>query len=336
MSAGSASDINFRAEELNSYLHLEKYRVILFGEQHNAKFDPEVKYHLITDLNTRTGARHIFLEASVSNAWHINRYLQTGDTSFLYNSTTNYSHSRYTILWEKLYEYNRRLPDSNKIVFHGVDFERSDVFQTLKQLSPAGQRVPAILQPIMDTINAHVSEPPLRMWNIINGKFVLYDNSSFTKALRYVQNQFSAHPNDTRLYFGTNYTVVKDIITNRAPVEVMPKHRNKFMFAAMERIIKEQNIERFIGFFGLEHTKYSVSHSLSNAVMELKGIRAGDILNIGEIAYDLNAKDSTFRTKHFREIVSLNGTCKATLLPSNAVPGFEKVADFIFIANITE
>lgn len=332
----ATNSIDFRPDELNNFLHLDKHRIVLFGEQHNGSFDPEIKYHLITDLNKRSRTRHVFLETSFSAAWKLNQYLRTGDTTYLYNPAWPRTYSPNARLWARLYEYNKGLPDGQKIVVHGVDFETTGVFQTLKKLSPAGGSVPLALRPVMDTIGAHLLDKPLAMWDIVDGKFILYDNSAFTRTLRYVQTQFLAHPDATKAYFGSNYSVVHDIATNTSKVEVKARNRNKTMFAAMQRIVREQKIERFVGFFGGQHTTYTVGNSLANAAAGLKGFQKDDILNIAEFAYNLNSKDTAFRRKNFQELVTLNGSCKATVLSANTVPGFKKEADFVVVADVSE
>lgn len=332
----ATNSIDFRAGELNNFLHLDQYRIIFFGEQHNARFDPEIKYHLITDLNKRTGMRHVFLEISFSSAWSINQYLQTGDTTFLYNPAWQRTPNPNSRLWTQLYEYNKGLPDRQKITIHGVDFETTGVFQTLKKLSPTGQSVPSALKQVMDTIDAHLLDPPLAMWKIVDNKFILFDNSAFTRTLRYIQAQFLTYPELTKAYFGSNYPVVQDIITNDGPVEVRAKRRNRTMFAAMQRIVDGQKIERFIGFFGGEHTTYAIGNSLTNAAAGLNGFHRSDILNIAEFAYNMKSRDTVFRRKHFYELVAMNGNCEATILPASEVPGFKKESDFVVIANISE
>ena len=326
--------IDFKGDELNSYL-LDQYKVVFFGEQHNTVFDPQVKYHLITDLNRRNAMRHVFFEMSVSRAWHCNKYLQTGDTSYLYTSKSS-RFNPYTVFYKKLYAYNSQLPDSLKIVIHGIDFETTDVFLTLTQLAPKGQTLPAALRPVMDTIEAHVSDPGLKMWDMVNGKFTLYDNTAFIKTLKYVQGELKANTTDVQNYFGDNYPVVQAIATNDAPVEVAPRRRNKAMFAAIEKAVDEQHIDRFIGFFGGMHTSYSEGSSLSNATKRLKNISANDVINIMEFAYNTKSTDTAYRSKNYQEIVNLNGTCQATLLPAREVPGYKKQADFVVIVDITE
>lgn len=68
----TTNEVRFPPGELAGYLHLNKYKVIFFGEQHNASFDPQVKYHLITEANRLSGIRHVFMETSISKAWHYN------------------------------------------------------------------------------------------------------------------------------------------------------------------------------------------------------------------------------------------------------------------------
>ena len=328
--------IDFRPDELNRMLHLDQYRFVFFGEQHNMVFDPELKYHLITDLNKRSGTRHVFMEMSVSIAWHCNRFLQTGDTSHLYGATGGYVFSAYVRFWKRLYAYNKLLPGTSKIIIHGTDFEGTGVFPTLKELAASGQPVPLSLQPLMDTVDAHLADKPLHMWDIVDNKFILYDNSAFTSTLRYVQSQLLDHDADTRAYFRDNYTVVHDIATNSGRVEVKPASRNKTMFAVIERAVKEQHIDRFVGFFGSQHTNYNVHNSLPNATKRLKGISSTDILTIAEFGYNLKSKNTAFRRNHFQELVDLNGSCKASVHPCNMVPGFKNECDFVMIADIAE
>jgi len=276
------------------------------------------------------------METSVSRAWHYNQYLKSGDTAHVYVSAAPQALNGYIAFWKRLYEFNKGLPEGSKIMIHGVDFETTAVFQTLKQLAMPGRAVPISLQPMMDTVNAHLSDKPLHMWDVIDNKFILYDNSGFTQTLRIVQKQLLDHDDDVKAYFGDNYPVVHDIAINSGKVEVKAKNRNKTMFAAMERAIEENNIDRFVGFFGNRHTDYSVHNSLPNAVKKVKGINRKDILTIAEFAYNVKSKDTAFRPKHYQEIVDMNKDCRASVYPSNAVPRFSNESDFVVIVNIAE
>lgn len=331
-----ASHINFKPDDLNRFCSLDHYKVVFFGEQHNAVFHPELKFYLITDLYKRSGIRHVFMETSVSRAWHYNQFLRTGDTSHLYTSAASQALTGYILMWKRLFEFNKGLPEGSKITIHGVDFETSAVFPTLKMLTPTGKPVPSSLKPMMDTVNAHLADKPLHMWDIIDNKFIVYDNSGFTATLRYVQKQLLDHDDDVKAYFGDSFPVVHDIAINSGKVEVKARNRNKTMFAAIARAVEKDSIDKFIGFFGNQHTAYSVHNSLPNAVKKLKGISKKDILTIAEYAYNVKSKETAFRGRHYEKIVDLNKECKASVHPAIAVPGFSNQSDFVVISNITE
>lgn len=322
--------IDFRPEAVNRYLNLDRYRVVIFGEMHNGTFNPEIEYHLITDLNRQYGFRHVFLEVSVSTAWHLNQYLRTGDTADLH---IPFEHWR--VFWKRLYDYNVERPDSLKLVFHGVDFERTGVFATLRELAPAGSAIPPSLQPMMDTAAAHISDAPLRMYDIIDGKMIIYDNAAFTRTLRYIQGELKAHAADAAQYFGSNYPMVRDIANNEGEVVVAPKPRNRTMFRTMRRIVADEHIGKFIGIFGAQHTTYTVPSSIANAVSSLPGFRQEEVLNIMEIVLHLlrQGDGQMVQLEHAEKLEALNGNCKASFLPAGAVPGYGRKADVVLIGD---
>src|SRR5437762_3435380 len=102
----TANSLDFKPDEINNYLHLERYKVFLFGEMHNGSFNPEFEFHLITDLAKYYGIRNIFKAMSVSCAWHFNQYMRTGDTSYISNRTLVANYDQWPLYWRRLYEYN--------------------------------------------------------------------------------------------------------------------------------------------------------------------------------------------------------------------------------------
>jgi len=330
----TANSIDFKPEQVDSYLHLDRYKVVLFGERHNGSFDPEIEYHLLANLNKRYGIRHVFKEIGVAAAWHFNQYLLSGDTSYLYSTPLPCTYGQWPVFWTRLYNYNSGLPDHLKFIIHGVDFERTEVFKTIIQLSPEGRSVPASLHAVMDTIAAHVADKPLGFFVFTGGRMTAtIDNSPFTKTLRYIQAQLAVHPHDAETYFGANYPVIKDIIANTSRVTVKPKPRNKTMFRAIRRAVRDHQIQKFAGIFGGQHTTYTVRSSISNAAVRLPGIRKTDILNIEEVLYNLEHGGGTSVKAH-DQIKSLNTGCKASIWPADAVPGYRKRADYVIIADL--
>jgi hypothetical protein len=327
-SDGTHYGFSFPEDTVNKFLNLGKYKAVFFGEQHNDGFTPEIKYNLIVDLNRHYGYRHIFIEAGSSSAWLINRYLKDGDT------TDFHPYGGYTLFYRRLYEYNRSLPDDTKLVVHGVDFERTGVFRVIHLLAPPGKPVPAVLQPAMDTVRTHIADTVLRMYSMANGRMTLYDNSPFENRLRYLQGEFSRYSAEAKAFFGDNYSALDDIVQNEGRVIVMPKPRNKTMYRNMGKIVKKEQIDKFIGFFGSEHTKFSVSSSLTNRASGLPGFGTNDILNIVSVVYNRSGEDGTaMKFKDVERLKELNGGCKATIMRTQDVPGYRDKADYVIIAD---
>ena len=98
-------------------------KLILSGEAHYNSSNPKLEYSFITYLNKNQGFSDILLEFGHAEGYLLNKYLETGDTSFIiYNSF--YPSEDYRKHWLKLLEFNRSLPKSQKLTFHGIDFER--------------------------------------------------------------------------------------------------------------------------------------------------------------------------------------------------------------------
>lgn len=332
---GEDHGIDYKAEEVNKYMNLQQYRAIFFGEQHNGSFDPEIKYHLITGLNKHYGTRHFFMEIGRSCAWRFNKYLQTGDGAYINNPALVYRSKGYGAFWKRLYEYNSTLPADKKLVIHGIDFERSEVFETLMMLAPENEPVPASIQTVMDTIKAHVADKPMCMYNIVDGKMIEYDNTGFIATLDYVRDVLWNERSEVKKYYGANYKTVREIITNNAIPVTKAKPRDKTMHEAIKDAVEGKEIDRFVVFAGKEHTVYTSSSALPNMARGIKGMNSKDILNITEIVYNVRTNDEK-AVHHISvpaTITTMNADCKATILPGHAVPGYKNKADFVIIAD---
>ena len=103
---GKSNEIGYHEAAIDSILHLANYQAYFFGESHNTGFEPEFKFHFIRHLNKNYGVRHIFMEIGTATAIFFNEYLQSGDTSLLYNNQLLYLWGAYKTFWQKLFEYN--------------------------------------------------------------------------------------------------------------------------------------------------------------------------------------------------------------------------------------
>lgn len=334
-SGRQAGTLAFDAVQVNKLMHLDAYKGIFFGEQHNNNFDPQIKYCFIATMSQSLGLRHVFMETGAAAAWRFNQYLQTGDTSWLYDVSLPMTREGYRRFWQRLYDYNKILAAHKKLVIHGLDFERTEVFLTLLQLMPEGQAIPPSLQALADTLKIHSTDKPLSMYTVEGGKMTaINDNSAFIHTLEYVQETLQAHEADAKTCYGSNYPVVEAIVTNPNKVTVKPVQRNKSMYKVLEKTIAQEHIDKFIGFFGNMHTAYNVGSSLSNAAADLPGTKPADILNVSVYVNDMyDPVEMRNRIKDLDMLLRMNGKCRASIIPVALVPSYRKEADFIIIAD---
>ncbi len=324
--------IEYDTGQVSAFLHIGHYKAIFYSEQHNNTFDPELKYNLIRHLNTNYGFKDVFMEVGISAAWRFNQYLKSGDTSWLYSSRLALTAGGYGNFWRDLYAYNLQLPDSSKIIIHGVDFERTDLFSTLDLLQQ-DEDIPAALMPVHDTIKTHITDKPLIIYAVKHKKVVLLkDEEPFNQTMQYVRTAFAANDAAARVYFGENYQLAKEMLDNPGRAMLYPKPRNKTIAQLMDRDIERDGIHKFIAFFGSSHTDYTITSSITNAVAGMDGFGRNAILNIREIVYDMQAPGGfALKAKEpFAKWIFKPG-CKATIIPAAAIRPYKHKADFIII-----
>ncbi|NLK44123.1 MAG: erythromycin esterase family protein, partial [Tissierellia bacterium] len=107
---------------------LEGKEIFFTGEYHGIKDNVKLRMKFLKYFKEKTDFKYYLCELSYSDAYIINKYLDTGDLKVLeelYKSLKgtyewnkdNYNH------WKDLYEYNKTLPQNKKIQVVGVDIE---------------------------------------------------------------------------------------------------------------------------------------------------------------------------------------------------------------------
>jgi hypothetical protein len=138
--------ILYNQQEIEDIIEPSKYDAFFLGECHTIDFEPEFKYNFIKHLNSKYAVRDVFMEIGYSAAYFFNQYLQTGDIAILKENSLPYLRGNYEIFWQDLYNYNKVLPDSLKIVIHGIDFERNEIFKLLEKTKQKNSTIPDYLQ----------------------------------------------------------------------------------------------------------------------------------------------------------------------------------------------
>lgn len=317
-----SNTLSFDTNAFNQFIKASDYDAFFFGEQHNTSFDPLIKYQLITTLNATQGIRDIFMEAGHAAVWCFNKYLQTGDTAYLYTRKLVFASGGYQQFWQDLYKYNQNLPSDKKLVIHGTDFERTDAFLVLQRLATK-EPTPA-LKAFADTIAAHANDAALEMYQADKTPI-----KSFMHIMKGLKETFVKNMADAQTYFGNNYPIAKDILLNEGIQTSKPLPRNKTMYAELTRQLSGKPV-RFVFFIGRTHASLFMKSSLPN-LAEKGGFKT---VTINEILYDLLSSTVTSaETKKVKDLIPTGSNCKAVLMKAADVPTHHIEADYMLISS---
>ncbi|MDD4402467.1 MAG: erythromycin esterase family protein [Desulfitobacteriaceae bacterium] len=102
--------------------------VILGGESHAIQKNYDVRFGLLTGLHQQYGFNYFLCEIGYGFSGLLNQYLATGNKDILIRLSNQSKGTavwcfEFEEFWERLYEYNRQLPEDQRILVFGVDVE---------------------------------------------------------------------------------------------------------------------------------------------------------------------------------------------------------------------
>ncbi len=104
---------------------VKKFRVFFTGEDHTfTSSNIKLELKMLRYLHKNAGARIHLLEFGSSVGWLVDKYVQTGDTTYL-TDLKDYSYNDFSDLFKGLREFNKGLDSANKIHVVGIDLEWS-------------------------------------------------------------------------------------------------------------------------------------------------------------------------------------------------------------------
>lgn len=320
--------ILYNQAKIEEIINPDKYDAFFLGESHTNDFEPEFKYHFIKHLNTTYAVRDVFMEIGYSAAYFFNQYLQNGDTAILKENRLPYLWGQYKNFWQNLYTYNKSLPDSLKIIIHGIDFERLEIFKLLEKAKQKNSTIPDYLQQTFIDIQ-----------KLSENKELFFGDKAFKKEFSKLKMTFLQYEDDFKVLYKNNFNVVRSAITNNTPVTPGVNPRNKIWFENIKQIITINNIKKFIGFFGVAHTRYNNSTSLTVTLNNCNFFK-GKILNISTIYNHFTTPDWPNQIFEFgyneKEIFDrfYNKMCRAVIIKSSDIPEttFKTKSDFVIFA----
>jgi hypothetical protein len=213
---------------------LAGYKLLLQGEggSHDLKFYSRLEPVWLSLLSTRFGVTHFFGEAGNSNALLYNRYLQTGDTSWIFVKDKTW--------WKPVYTYNATLPPAKKLTFFGIDFEsKRSYVRALRSILPKPVSPPQITAAI-DLIK--------------NAIDTLEDCGYITGINEKLKKELASNRQSFIDFFGDQYDSFEQIILNRGSCGDSARNRNPDMTANFLSFDRKWNARMYYGQLGMAHT----------------------------------------------------------------------------------
>lgn len=217
---------------------LGNYKLVILGEggSHFLKFYEPLRFVWVKFLSKHFGLTNFFLEFGHSSDILCNKFLQTGDTSFL-------PKARFTSIktfWNRLYSYNTTQPKSEQVKSFGIDFERTHSYcEALKLLLPN-------------------YDPPVKIKETIelikNSNDTLNDCDYVVALNSKLKEAINDNPTYFQEYFSTNFDDIKQIVFNNGSCKDAQKNRNKNMTENFLSFDKKENDKIYYGQLGMAHT----------------------------------------------------------------------------------
>lgn len=258
-----SNDPNFKSFKLiDPYIN---DKIVYFtAESHDTEINTELEFQFLKYFKSKAGIKYYLQELSYSDAIFLNKYLETGDESILkklyepFKGTFAWNKQSYE-KWKKVYDYNRTLPENQKIVIVGIDIEHQsqNAIWGMYSLIPDSEP-PISIKPSIDELKALYKSS-------INGNSRY--NSKIVEFSKRLKDSISQYHDDYEKYFGDSlfdFQIINDNILNtieayykqdgsRQDNQVFNAVRDKKMYENFLKIYSHLPQGKYYGQFGLNH-----------------------------------------------------------------------------------
>ncbi|MCG8309778.1 MAG: hypothetical protein MI975_20450 [Cytophagales bacterium] len=244
---GSVYCLNLEKSDFLHYTHFNqdivKKKIIMIGEMHYMKANYIIQADLLIHLNKHFGVRHLLIEFGRAEAYLYNRYLKTGDLSYLNKTFPGFNHfDKFFTGIKKLYEYNLGLDHNKKLIVHGLDFEREPGLSTCLLELLSNYPTNPLIGSLRDSIKARLDTIGVER-----------DTEDYIKFLRERISALSL-PDDE------NKKTINDILNNNAFASSLWE-RDRYM--AETFIALDTTNEVYLAQLGLAHTMLNTQSGLA-------------------------------------------------------------------------
>lgn len=244
---------------------LKPYRLVLQAEggSHYLKFYTRLPLVWLRFLQQNFNTRHFFMESGYSMQVCAGAYLKTGDTSYLTVKNKRF--------WRDWRSYNLGLPDTERVMPWGPDFERNPIYIRALQLLMSKNNPTAAIAEMVQTVR---EEPDtLKDCKIVK---------ALTKSLA---SSLKEHEADWKQFLGeTALDDVKAMVTNPGSCDDALKNRNVHMADRFEAFANEKPETMYYGELGEAHTVLNHKGVFGNLVNKAPGFE-GKVCTVNLYCY---------------------------------------------------
>ncbi|WP_435791508.1 hypothetical protein [Clostridium sp.] len=235
---------------------LKGKEVFFTAENHGVAVNSELEIKFLKYLKEKVGIKYWLLELSYSDGEMLNKYLATGDESILeemykpLKGTFAWNKQSYAI-WGKVYEFNKSLPEDEKIKIIGIDIEHQYVnaIRYMNSLIPS-RKAP---EEIKDLISL-VSE----MYNNINTK---QNADIYVELSNKLDESIKSNPTLYKEFFGENLfgfelvneNIIAQVKAYKAGDMSFNQIRDDKIYDNFKKIYHHIPKGKFYGQWGLNH-----------------------------------------------------------------------------------
>ena len=244
-----------------------KYRLIMVGEVHGVAVNPRIQLKMIRYLYTHAHMRHLVLEYGPAETWLMQKYLDTGDESWMADSW-QFKMPEYVRFWRELYAFNKTLDE--KIDLTGIDFDNDHLFaRVLFALSPEKKNPDPAIAPMIDSIRVYNK----KVTSFLDRNFIDQFHADYT-----------AHYQQYKDFFGENFGMVIILAENMSSYDRM-KDRDHQMTINFTDYATDTT--GYFGMFGWEHAYIGYDKAFATILNTSEDYETfnGKVLSIG-ICYD--------------------------------------------------
>lgn len=263
---------------------LKKNEVFLTGEIHGTTMNTELELSFLKYLKEKANIKYYLSELSYSDAYFLNKYLDTGDENILkelfeeLKDTPGCTKETYN-KWIKVYEFNKTLPNDKKIKVIGIDIEHQEniAIHCMYSLIPKNEP-PEKIKPLIKKLQDAYEN------NGVTAKFAKYFSLNLKKDINENYDIYKEYLGEKFFDFSlindnlcTSFKAYNDM-TN------FNKIRDMQMYENFINIYNNLPEGKFYGHFGAahiyQHNMYDDTYSLASLMNNKNSPVKGKVISI--------------------------------------------------------